>query len=414
MDFCNNGGVTKKPKAERTYALEHENCNKKGLSWRYFSDAERSKLEALVDDHRRRTGPIRQWRLPTTAWAETLGRDASSVRRELLRGKMRMGSDDTCVHWCYSAQLSSEKSRLAASRKGRECDIDRRRNDATFCRGIAELRQILLRKSTLKATEGFYSIYAAIEVTKRLIPGFSVSESSVRNWIKAGRFANLTMAKVAIWRRSPSPKDKQTFPCNSKSKQGHHIIDRPKEVDELKSYGHCEGDTIVSCKGDTTALYSLIERVSNFQWTVRMSRNTEQCLHGALRRIVDSGANIKTITHDNGMESRRVKTIERILRSGGATGKCAFYADAYASNQRARNEKNHTFHRRFLGHGRLAKHSQRTIKKVNDFINDYPRRKFHGKSAREVRDILIAGGIPKIRPRPLRKWERAKAASTST
>ena len=158
------------------------------------------------------------------------------------------------------------------------------------------------------------------------------------------------MAKVAIWSRSP-PKDKRTFPCNAKSKLGHHIADRPKEADELKAYGHCEGDTIVSCSGDTTALYSLIERVSDFQWTVKMSRNTEQCLHGALRRIVDSGAGIKTVTHDNGMESRSVKTIERILRAGGATGTCAFYADAYASNQRARNEKNHTFHRRFLGHG---------------------------------------------------------------
>jgi len=391
--------------------LGHGNCSKKRRRWRYFSDAERSKLEALVDDYRRRTGPIRHWRLPTGAWAETLGRAPSSVRRELLRGKMRMGSDDTFVHWCYSAGISSEKSRAAASRKGRECDIDRRRSDGTFRAGITALTQTLLRKSTLKATEGFYSIYAAIEVAKRQVPGFSVSESSVRNWIRAGRLANLTMAKVAIWRRSPSPKGKRTFPCKAKSKQGHHIADRPKEVDDLKSYGHCEGDTIVSCSGDTTALYSLIERVSDFQWTVKMSRNTEQCLHGALRRIVDSGAGIRTLTHDNGMESRRVKTIERILRAGGATGTCAFYADAYASNQRARNEKNHTFHRRFLGHGRLAKHSQRTIQKVNDFINDYPRRRFYGKSAREVRDVLIAGGTPKIRPRTPRKWERAKAAS---
>ena len=97
--------------------------------------------------------------------------------------------------------------------------------------------------------------------------------------------------------------------------------------------------------------------------------------------------------------------------TGGATGTCAFYADAYASNQRARNEKNHTFHRRFLRHGRLTKHSQRTIQKVNDFINDYPRRRFYGKSAREVR--VISGGTPKIRPRPPRKRERAKAAKSS-
>ena len=386
------------------------NCSKKRRRWLYVSDAERAKLEALVDDFRRRNGPLRRWRLPTGSWALTLGRDPSSVRRELLRGKMRMGSEDTFVHWCYSARLSAERSRAAAARKGRARDLERRRDDKTFTDGIAALTQILLRKSTLRATEGYYSIYAAIEVAKRQVPGFSVSESSVRNWIKAGLLANLTMAKVAIWSRSPPPKDKRTFPCNAKSKQGHHIADRPKEADELKAYGHCEGDTIVSCSGDTTALYSLIERVSDFQWTVKMSRNTEQCLHGALRRIVDSGAGIKTVTHDNGMESRRVKTIERILRAGGATGTCAFYADAYASNQRARNEKNHTFHRRFLGHGRLARHSQRTVRKVNDFINDYPRRKFYGKSAREVRDILLAGGSPKVRPKRPGKRERAKAA----
>ena len=389
--------------------MGRENCSKKQRRWRYFSNAERAKLEALVDDFRRRNGPLRRWRLPTGAWSLTLGRDPSSIRRELLRGKMRMGSEDTFVHWCYSARLSAERSGAAASRKGRARDLERRRDDKTFTDGIAALTQILLRKSTLRATEGYYSIYAAIEVAKRQVPGFSVSESSVRNWIRAGLLANLTMAKVAIWSRSPPPKDKRTFPCNAKSKSGHHIADRPKEVDELKAYGHCEGDTIVSCSGDTTALYSLIERVSDFQWTVRMSRNTEQCLHGALRRIVDSGAGIKTVTHDNGMESRRVKTIERILRAGGATGTCAFYADAYASNQRARNEKNHTFHRRFLGHGRLARHSQRTVRKVNDFINDYPRRKFYGKSAREVRAILLAGGSPEIRPRQSRKWERAKA-----
>ncbi len=44
-----------------------------------------------------------------------------------------------------------------------------------FTDGVAALTQILLRKSTLRATEGYYSICAAIEVAKRQVPGFSVS-----------------------------------------------------------------------------------------------------------------------------------------------------------------------------------------------------------------------------------------------
>ena len=89
-----------------------------------------------------------------------------------------------------------------------------------------------------------------------------------------------------------------------------------------------------------------------------------------------------------------------------------FYADAYASNQRARNEKNHVFYRRFLGHGRLAKYSQADILRVTGFINDYPRRRFHGKSAREVRAMLLRGETPPIHPKPLKKWERKKLAQS--
>ena len=386
--------------------LRREDSSKTRRKWRYFTSFDRAKLEALVDDYRRVHGLITKWRLPTASWAATLGRDPSSVRRELARGRMRLGSEDTRIHWCYSAKLSDEKSLAAAKRKGRACDLVRR-TDEPFVKGIEALKKLLMRKSTLKASAGFYSIYAAIEVSKRQSPGFSVCENSVRNWIKAGRLGTLTMAKVAIWKRSPSPKDKKTFPCMAKSKQGHHIADRPKEVDELKSYGHCEGDTIVSARDDTTALYSVIERLSDYQWTVKMSRNTKQCLHRALNLIVKSGAGILTLTHDNGMESSDVKTIEKILHAGGAVGVCAFYADAYASNQRAKNEKNHTFHRRFLGHGKLSKFSQATIQEVTDFINDYPRRKFYGKSAREVRSMLLSGLSPQIRPPQLKKWQRA-------
>lgn len=74
--------------------------------------------------------------------------------------------------------------------------------------------------------------------------------------------------------------------------------------------------------------------------------------------------------------------------------------------KRGRNEKNHTFLRRFLGYGRLAKHSQGTIQHVTDFINDYPRKRFYGKSSREVLELLLQGISPPMRPKPLKKWER--------
>ena len=277
---------------------------------------------------------------------------------------------------------------------------------------MAELKTLLLRKSTLKAIEGFYSIYAAIEVAKRRIEGFSGSGNSIRNWLRDGLLAPLTPAKVAIWKRKPPAKNKKTPPHDVAAKRGHHLCDRPAEVDALQVPGHCEGDTLVSCAGNTTALFSLLERISNFQWTRKMGRNTAQCVHGALRWIVRDGAVILSITFDNGSESARVDTLEGILRNGGPLATRVFYADAYTSNQRARNEKNHTFLRRFLGHGRLAKYTQSTIQHVTDFINDSPRKCFYGKSSREVLDLLLQGIHPAIRPKPLKKWERNKSTNS--
>lgn len=378
-------------------------------TWQGFTRDERLKLEALVEDHRRRHGRITIWRFPTGRWAGEFGKDPSSIRRELARGKMRMGSEDTVVHYTYSAHLAEEAHVRAASRKGAPRLLDTMPAGGTFQRGMAELQTLLLRKSTLKAIAGFYSLYAAIEVARRRVPGFTVSESSIRNWLRAGLLAPLTPGKVAIWRRKPPPKDKKTVPHDLPSKRGHHLSDRPKEVDGLQVAGHCEGDTVVSCAGDTTALFSLLERISNYQWAVKMSRNTARCLHGALGRIVGQEPGlVRTVTFDNGSEFARVATLERILRDGGPAATRVFYADAYASNQRARNEKNHTFLRRFLGHGRLARHSQQTIRQVTDFVNDYPRRRFYGKSSREVLSMLRQGLRPPIRPNPLRKWERKK------
>ena len=389
---------------------DHPTSSRHG--WQCFTRDERIKLEALVDARRRIHGPLTVWRFPTGEWAKLFGKDPSSIRRELARGKMRMGSEDTVVHYAYSAQLAEEAHARATARKGAPRLLDTAPADSPFQRGMAELRRLLLRKTLFKAAEGYYAIYAAIETAKGLVEGFSVSESSVRNWLKAGLLAPLTLAKVAIWRRKSSAKGKKTVPHALPAKRGHHIADRPAEADTLQVAGHCEGDTVVSCTGDTTALFSLLERVSNFQWTVKMGRNTARCVHGALRKIVADGAGIKTVTFDNGSEFARVSALERILRDGGPPATRVFFADAYASNQRARNEKNHVFVRRFLGHGRLSRHSQATIQRTTDFINDYPRRRFYGLSSRQVLEQLRQGIVPAIRPKPLKKWERKKSTNS--
>ena len=51
---------------------------------------------------------------------------------------------------------------------------------------------------------------------------------------------------------------------------------------------------------------------------------------------------------------------------------------------------------------------QRKVRHITDFANDYPRRKFYGKTAREIHTEIRNGITPKIRPLPPKKWQRKK------
>ena len=390
--------------------MERKYDTKKRRPWQYVSGDFRQRIKALADNHQREMPATRKsYRFPTAKWAEQLGVDASTVRRELKRGKSRQGNEsEGKSYWVYDPAVSEDKAHKARAQKGRESSPTRRAEDPIFKAGLTTLDELLRRKSTLKNTEGHYSIYAATEVAKRTVPGFHACETTVRKWIKDGVFPGLTMAKVRIWKRKKSNPDKKTVPHNAKAKVGHHIQDRPKEVDELKEPFHFEGDTVVSCKGDKTAVLSVIERVSDYQFFRIMSRNTTQCLHGALKVIVGETEPIKSITWDNGMEMSCVKRLEEIVANGRERAFRNFYADAYASNQRGRNEKNHVFFRRFAGHGRLANLSQRDVQHITDFINDYPRRKFYGKTSREIYAEIKAGKTPLVRPKQLKKWQKKK------
>ena len=395
----------------RNLEMEHTYSTKKRRKWQYINDNLRQRVKALSDAHLREHPEARKsYRFPTGKWAEILNVDASTIRRELNRGKARHGSEfEGGYHFLYDPAASKDKSVRATRNKGCECMLTSRRNDKVFCRGMEVLTQLLLRKSTLPKSEGFYSVYAAIEVTKRQVPGFYICEKTVWNWIGNGKIKGLTLKKVRIWTRKKKAPDKPTVPHNVKEKDGHHIKDRPKEVDDPTNAYHWEGDSICSCKGDTTAICSFLERASNFQLWRKMSRNTSQCFNGAVKVFVSQEGNFESVTFDNGMEMSAVKTLERIIANGRSTDQFrCFYADAYASNQRARNEKNHVFFRRFSGHGHLSSLSQGKVRYITDFVNDYPRRKFYGKTAREIHDEIRNGITPKIRPIPPKKWQRKK------
>ncbi len=82
---------------------------------------------------------------------------------------------------------------------------------------------------------------------------------------------------------------------------------------EIKKGINLEGDTMVSKVGDNTVIFSFLDRRTTFQWLVKISRETQQCFHGSLKKVIDSIPLINTITFDNGSAVSNVGKLENCL-----------------------------------------------------------------------------------------------------
>jgi IS30 family transposase len=105
----------------------------------------------------------------------------------------------------------------------------------------------------------------------------------------------------------------------------------------------------------------------------------------ALRKFMKVAGEVLSITFDNGVEFSDIKGMELIIQGRYAEAIRVFFATPFRSCDRATNENNHRFIRRFVPKGTdLASVSAERIKMNIDFINNYPRKIFGGMSARQM------------------------------
>lgn len=89
----------------------------------------------------------------------------------------------------------------------------------------------------------------------------------------------------------------------------------------------------------------------------------------------------KSITFDNGVEFMGYKAIENSCRKKGIRVNI-YYAHPYCSGERGSNENNNRLIRRWIPKGTdIANIKISFIKKIEDWINNYPRAMFDYKSS---------------------------------
>lgn len=152
------------------------------------------------------------------------------------------------------------------------------------------------------------------------------------------------------------------------------IEERPLEANIRESYGHFEGDTVISKKGGTGGMSVLLERKSRYLSVQKLnSLSPEENLHKLYS--MKKHLHIKSLTFDNGIENKQHSFL----------GVPTFFCDPYSSWQKGGVENVNKLLRRYFPKGTdFAPVSTRQIRKVVDLINKKPRKILGYRSAFEV------------------------------
>ena len=184
---------------------------------------------------------------------------------------------------------------------------------------------------------------------------------------------------------------KKHVKAQKRAQAGTSISLRPKHIDNREEFGNWEMDTVVGTQKESkNTLLVLTERKTREEIVRKMKDKSA----ASVVKVLDSlerklGTNLfrkvfKTITVDNGTEFSDVKGIEKSKRSRKKRTKL-FFCHPYRSCERGSNENNNRLIRRHIPKGFNFDFMSRTeIQYIENWINNYPRKIFGFRSAKEL------------------------------
>lgn len=290
---------------------------------------------------------IYRWRKEGRAQREIarrLGRDVSSISRELSRNRGRRG---------YRPKQAHAKAQAQARRP------DPRR-----------MTEHVRVEAESRIKEGWTP--EIISQRARLEGRAWVCKETIYKYVYADAKAGGT-----LWKNLPRAKRKRRRRCPRQDGRGpgripnQRMIDtRPTEVETRRSVGHWEGDLIVGANG-TGNLATLVERSTRFTLVGRAdSKEAAEVTRTicALFKTMPRKAR-RSLTLDNGKEFARHEEIAR------NTAMDVFFANPYHSWERGTNENTNGLIRRLYPKKSSFSHiGTEELRRIDAFVNDRPRK----------------------------------------
>jgi transposase, IS30 family len=280
--------------------------------------------------------------------AQLMGRHRSTIHRELNRNTGRRG------YRPKQAQHLAEERRLASRRPHKMNDPD-------------------VHQYVQQNLEQYWSpdqIAGRAQRDFRRTPARWLSDQAIYNWIHQQQ-----PEWKRLLRRGGRPAEKR-----GKLTDCVRIDGRPEVINGRYRFGDWEGDTMVG-RGRHSALVTLVERKSGYTRIGRVdSMKSNMTMRAAKRRLRDLPPCLRrSMTFDNGKEFAEHRTLTRGL------GFDVYFADTYASWQRGTNENTNGLLRQYYPKGTdFTQVSHRAVARVEQSINDRPRRRLDYRTPAEV------------------------------
>lgn len=239
-----------------------------------------------------------------------------------------------------------------------------------------------------KIVDEGYSPDAVIGEIKRNNLPFAtrICTTTLYSYIAKGVFTRLSLKHLP--EKSKRKRIKRSVKI-SRAPRGTSIEQRPREIKRRDEFGHWEMDCV--CGPTKNVLLVLTERMTRREIIMKMQNQQAdsviQCLnilerkYGVLFKKV-----FKTITVDNGSEFSSFAEMEKSIFG---RGKCKrtqiFYCHPYCSSERGSNERMNREIRRKVPKGTdLSKLTNEDVRRIEQWLNNYPRRVLHYATAEEL------------------------------
>lgn len=163
---------------------------------------------------------------------------------------------------------------------------------------------------------------------------------------------------------------------------GDSIENRPEHISDRSEFGHWEIDTVIGVKNKTEpVLLNLTERQTRFELILKIGGKTATDVEHALEPLMGTSLSheiFKSITSDNGLEfSSLVNAVQSVAD--------VYFTHPYSSWERGTNENHNGIIRRFVRKGiRISTICDSTIRHINIWMNNYPRRLLGYKTPYEL------------------------------